>query len=310
MWSRSEATQSDSLLLWLDTEFLDATRDLTKQPLLECAVMITSAVDIKRLFFKWSTALRVSADELASAEASGLLSREIKAQHSASGLWHDVQSSTVTPACLDDVVVDALVRAQRRICHFDGNVYAAGASVYVDMQLVKRWLPKTAACLSHQLFDCTVIWLMFKSSWLPYLRLPPRTSQQHRALLDITDTHRMACAFFDQMGAAGGISSSSASAAVWKPMAPSSSTRLPLFSAADFPALSSTRGIPVDEKKRLSATSGASGAAGAAGAAGAEPPPAARVPGPQLEPNGHARDRTESLATCTVRDGHVQRDCL
>lgn len=77
---------------------------------------------------------------------------------------------------------------------FDEEVVLAGASVHFDRSFIAEYMPRLDRFLSHRHLDTSAIRMMMKACNVGY----PETmvGTKHRALDDITDTHKMAQAYY------------------------------------------------------------------------------------------------------------------
>ncbi|BBN06503.1 oligoribonuclease [Marchantia polymorpha subsp. ruderalis] len=161
-------------LVWIDLEMTGL--DLERDRILEIACIIT---DGKLETIIEGPDLIIHQTEKALVE----MNEWCQEHHTASGLVEGVRKSTITEQKAEEQVLDFVNQ------HVSpGKAYIAGNSVYVDLQFIRKYMPKLAGIFSHIVVDVSSVRALCVR-WYPQdAERAPEKKKNHRALDDIKES--------------------------------------------------------------------------------------------------------------------------
>ncbi|KAG6542639.1 hypothetical protein Mapa_015970 [Marchantia paleacea] len=169
-----DAPQLDKPLVWIDLEMTGL--DLERDRILEIACIIT---DGKLETIIEGPDLIIHQPENALVE----MNEWCQAHHTASGLVEGVRKSTITEQKAEEQVLDFVNQYVS-----PGKAYIAGNSVYVDLQFIRKYMPKLAEIFSHVVVDVSSVRALCVR-WYPQdADRAPEKKKNHRALDDIKES--------------------------------------------------------------------------------------------------------------------------
>lgn len=160
------------LLVWCDLETtgLDSSKDF----ILEAAISITPFSEPFHVGHVYSRVLYGSRNDTSDAFVIEMYTKN--------GLWEEAAKShinhTIVDVQISRLIIDALNKAGG-----SEKPVLAGSTVHFDLAFIRRWLPMTAALLSHRVYDVSGIKLFCQS--LGMEPIPKETEAAHRAKDDI-----------------------------------------------------------------------------------------------------------------------------
>lgn len=109
---------------------------------------------------------------------------EVRDMHTKTGLLERVRASTVSVEDADKQVIEHM----RMFLNEEDLFIMAGSSVHVDLNVIRRFMPLTAAQFSHRVLDVSTVYEIVKR-WSPHvIPIIDRSRQQfstHEATSDI-----------------------------------------------------------------------------------------------------------------------------
>lgn len=106
----------------------------------------------------------------------------VREMHTKNGLWDECEKSHINSAIVDVQISRLITDALNKVGGSEKPVLA-GSTVHFDLAFIRRWLPMTAALLSHRVYDVSGIKLFCQS--LGMEPIPRESEPAHRAKDDI-----------------------------------------------------------------------------------------------------------------------------
>ncbi|KAL3693416.1 hypothetical protein R1sor_007067 [Riccia sorocarpa] len=161
-------------LVWIDLEMTGL--DIKKDRILEIACVITDG-KLDKVIEGPDLIINQPDDALAG------MNDWCQEHHTASGLVEGVRRSTISEQEAEQQVLDFVNQYV-----IGGKAQIAGNSVYVDLQFIKKYMPKLAEIFSHIVVDVSSVRALCVR-WFPHdADRAPEKKKNHRALDDIMES--------------------------------------------------------------------------------------------------------------------------
>ena len=177
--------------LWVDLETTGLDPRALSARILEVALVLANdgmTGDLTPMH-DFSTVVGATAEDVAHIDPY------VRTMHTKNGLLSECAASTVTIGEVDDVLLEIareVTGAER-----PRGLVLAGFSVHFDLDWIRVHLPKFAGCLSHRVFDVSVLKAAGRA-WLP--GYDPAKGEAHRALADVRESLRAAAEWRQAVG--------------------------------------------------------------------------------------------------------------